>query len=242
MDARIDDKNAVLRAKALQARSQESSLSLHDAWQRLARGDWKIIDAFTDETTCYLLLIVPRETAPAIGSLRLQILEHVLRGDRQKMLAIELGMPCSTIAAAAKQALACLGLTCLPSRVPLALAVVAQGSDGCRARLVAGIARFHHEGREYHVVSIRRPDHGLTAMLPPAEADVLRARIEGHSHRNIADGRRKSPRTIANQLASASRRLGVSGRLEIIGKLVMPGSDAMGAPPRVLGNLARVAD
>src|SRR5262245_50259691 len=62
--------------------------------------------------------------------------------------------------------------------------------------------------------------HGLPAWvfdrrLPAAEADVVRAAVAGSTNADIARRRGTSVRTVANQLASAFRRLGVSGRAEL---------------------------
>jgi DNA-binding CsgD family transcriptional regulator len=143
----------------------------------------------------------------------------MLHGYGQKILAMDLGVACSTIASTGKQALACMGFDCLPSRVPLALVVVAQASEDEARSQFGSVCAFTHGERLHFILAIPRPDRDLARLLPPAEVEVMRARIEGQSHQLIARVRRTSERTIANQLASASRRLGVSGRLEIIGHL-----------------------
>ncbi|HEY0463031.1 MAG TPA: hypothetical protein VGC79_02430, partial [Polyangiaceae bacterium] len=47
---------------------------------------------------------------------------------------------------------------------------------------------------------------------PPAVRDVVCMHTQGESHARIASRRRTSQRTVANQLATAFSRLGVSGR------------------------------
>jgi DNA-binding NarL/FixJ family response regulator len=232
MEARVVADDAVLRSRAVEVSvGRDCFRSLHEVWCQLTRGDCTIADAFTNATTCYLVLTAPVERPPPINPSHLQILERVLQGSEQKTVALDYGLSCSTIATVAKQTLAILGLDCLPSRAPLALVVVAQASNARRAHWLASVGVFQHSGREHQVVSVQRPDWDLASLLPPSEVEVLRARIEGHTHQKIAGLRRTSKRTIANQLASASRRLGVSGRLEIIGRLVLPHRDAA-APPR----------
>jgi DNA-binding CsgD family transcriptional regulator len=55
--------------------------------------------------------------------------------------------------------------------------------------------------------------------LTAAENEVLACAAAGLSNAEIARRRGKSLRTIANQLASAYRKLGVSGRQEVLAQL-----------------------
>lgn len=59
------------------------------------------------------------------------------------------------------------------------------------------------------------PDPSLTAAENEVASDVLR----GLSNAEIAQRRRRSPRTIANQLASIYRKLGLSSRSELAAAL-----------------------
>lgn len=61
----------------------------------------------------------------------------------------------------------------------------------------------------------------LSNLLSPSEAQVVEQVLEGLSNTAIADARNRHPRTVANQLASAYRKLGVGSRSELIG-LVRP--------------------
>jgi DNA-binding CsgD family transcriptional regulator len=55
--------------------------------------------------------------------------------------------------------------------------------------------------------------------LTPAERQVLALLLEGRTASEIAARRSTSPRTVANQLASIYRKLGVQGRRELIARL-----------------------
>lgn len=193
--------------------------ALYDIWQQLTTGAWNAVQALCREASCYLVLDEAPLNKSPIRPHHLHILERVLHGNGQKILAMDLGLAGSTVAATAKQALAALGFECLPSRVPLALVLIGRASNDSARTKQAKVHTFHVSGHRYRIVALERPDRHLETLLPPAEVEVMKARIEGQSHRRIACLRRTSQRTIANQLASASRRLGVSGRLEIIGHL-----------------------
>ena len=74
-------------------------------------------------------------------------------------------------------------------------------------------------GETLVVVSVlvgRELDHGLTA----AEREVALDAARGLSNVMIARGRSRSPRTIANQLASIYRKLGVASRAELAALLL----------------------
>ena len=222
MNARIGDDNVVLRAKAEVAAANAELHSLREIWERLVSGAYRVVDTFSDEQSCYLVLTQAAPGKPPLSPFQVEVLEKVLCGVGQKLVAFEHACSCSTITTSARQALAELGVDCQPSRVPLPLVLAAQASNVSNRHLAARVASFLHDKQTYRVVSMPRPDCHLDESLSPAEVEVVRGRIEGWSHQTIAGVRRTSVRTVANQLASAARRLGSSGRLEIISRLMAP--------------------
>lgn len=84
---------------------------------------------------------------------------------------------------------------------------------GLRATTVRG-----PEG-EYLVLS--RPVDGprLPTSLSDAEADVARRVVAGETNEQIAANRGTSARTVANQIASIFRKLGVASRTELVAML-----------------------
>ena len=66
------------------------------------------------------------------------------------------------------------------------------------------------------MLSVALPDAELRCRLSKAELTVAHALIQGKSHAEICAERGTSPRTIANQLSSIYRKLGVSGRREFL--------------------------
>lgn len=222
MDTRIETMGP-LRTGALAAlRDNAESKHRNEVWQELICSVSQIVDTFYDETHAYLILRRVHGRRLLMTPIQLTILEQSLNGICQNNLAIDLRLSNATIATQAKKALSRLGLSCIPSRVPLPLVLLAQSIGNCREDSRSPAADLTYEGARYHVLQLRRPDVALARVLPPAEAQVLRARLEGQSHRSIAVRRRTSARTIANQLASAARRLGVSGRIEILYRLAVP--------------------
>jgi DNA-binding NarL/FixJ family response regulator len=67
----------------------------------------------------------------------------------------------------------------------------------------------------YVVISLPPPLTALLGRCTPAERDVLPDLIAGRSNSEIARRRRRSVRTVANQVASLLRRLGAGSRREL---------------------------
>jgi DNA-binding NarL/FixJ family response regulator len=76
-------------------------------------------------------------------------------------------------------------------------------------------------GEKLVVVSLPRPDGGLRAeLLSATERSVARDVVAGLSNAAIARKRARSARTVANQIASIYRKLGVSSRAELTARLL----------------------
>lgn len=76
--------------------------------------------------------------------------------------------------------------------------------------------RFELEGEEFALLEWPVRARAGVAALTPAQREVLALAVEGLSNAEIARRRRRSPRTVANQLAALFRRLGVRSRFELI--------------------------
>jgi DNA-binding NarL/FixJ family response regulator len=137
-----------------------------------------------------------------------KILEHVVLGGSPKAIAMDLNLAGSTIACVIKQALGALGVG--STRVPLGLAILVHAARGLPAAEMDRRTGFVCQGVECEIFSAPLPS--LTGVLSPAVREVVCLHAQGHSHARIAARRRTSQRTVANQLATAFIRLGVSGR------------------------------
>jgi DNA-binding NarL/FixJ family response regulator len=85
---------------------------------------------------------------------------------------------------------------------------------------VARVSTLAQNHQKVQVVSAPRPDLRLPARLSNAELSVVRRLLEGSSHAQISSERGTSARTVANQLATAFRKLGVSGRGQLVDRLI----------------------
>ncbi len=202
-------------------------------WGELVAGTCKIESSLYDPGTW--AVVVTHDPEPAFGPLgRLrtrdaEILEQALIRGVRKSVAVEAGLSCSSVAVILQSCFHFMGLSCLPSRIPPLLVAAAH-------------ARLHHDsggwtgarpvpGTKFlrQKISVARPDTALAAWLAPAEHAVVGFLVEGKSYAEIARLRETSVRTVANQIASAFRRLGVSGRSDLLCLLARWGLES--APP-----------
>jgi DNA-binding CsgD family transcriptional regulator len=93
---------------------------------------------------------------------------------------------------------------------------------GPPAGLVA--TRFELAGDAFALLEWPVAVRAAIASLSPAECEVLELLLEGLSNAQIARRRGRSPRTIANRVASMFRRLGVRSRLELFAALSAGGA------------------
>jgi DNA-binding CsgD family transcriptional regulator len=189
-------------------------------WAMLTSGECFVLDGHCSDDQCFL--IVERRRQPLgrflVGS-RVKLLERILLGQSQKAVAIDFRLAVSTVALACSDCLRVMGRNHLSSRVPPLLVMAAHAAHGLKLP-PARAQRVTRGHAEHWVLSAKRPDLKLTGDLTQAEEAVTRLLVEGHPHARIAALRDASPRTIANQLASAFRKLGISGRAELLSRLI----------------------
>lgn len=78
------------------------------------------------------------------------------------------------------------------------------------------MTRFEHEGEQFAVLSFDQLAAALPGGLSEAEAMVALLVVAGRSNRDIARARGVTERTVANQLSSLYRKLGIRSRGELI--------------------------
>jgi DNA-binding NarL/FixJ family response regulator len=144
----------------------------------------------------------PRDPAVcAVGALsnrQRQVAELAARGLAQKVIADDLGIAQSTVATHLRKVLRRTGLR----RFQLPAAMLGHADRG------AGVG----------------PD---LAELTTAEREIIAAALDGWSNAQIARRRQRSPRTVANQLAAAYRKLSVASRGELFAAVrLVGGADA----------------
>jgi len=197
----------------------DEAANLADLWRGLTSGSCKVEDTQFSAQTCSLVVSrghrVSRAGA-ALGGRDIEVLNQALLDGVRKSVAAEFELCPSSIAEILRRSLAFMGLSCWPSRIPLivVMAAHARHAQASQAPKPRAIAKKRPLLRQ--IVNVSRPDGELAGCLSPAEYAVTRLLIEGNSYAEMAELRRTSPRTVANQLASAFSRLGVSSRAELL--------------------------
>jgi DNA-binding CsgD family transcriptional regulator len=213
--------------------AQTDTFDLSRLWHELVIGNWRFRDVFCTEQRSYALL---EETAAGcarpVPCRTLEVLARFLTGETQKSLSFELGLGLSTVASRIQGAIRAIGLRCNGSRAPVLLSLAAHAA--CRPAPVWGRQSqlFDSQLGQLSVISFQRLDLDFPVCLSVAESAVLRALVDGQSHAEISAARESSSRTVANQVASAFRKLSVSGRGELIQLLIAHSLYGHAAPRR----------
>lgn len=214
-----DLRECIVRAEAFAS----VPLDCRAVWYDLVAGNSKIVDAFFSTDRCYLVLTSAQAVPPAKErrTLDLRVLERLATGTPQKVVSADLGISASSVTTSASHYLNFLGICCRPSKIPVLLVMLACASATGRALRDARMSVVELDGKRFHGISSPRPELTTAHVLSKAQLEAVSLLIEGRPHAQIAEARRTSMRTVANQLASAYQRLGVSGRGELMRALAL---------------------
>ena len=223
--------------------SVASSLALDHLWMLFMSGVYRLDEYRFSDTECQIRIRYPdpNERLPALSARTRRIFERVLLGESQTTVAIDLGLSSSSVAGACKQAVSGIAVEHRARCTPVVLIIAAHAAHGFRFPEALTCSR--RAGNGSLTLRLARPDLMLPAILSPREQDLVRRVVEGWSTSSLAAERPTSKRTIANQLASIFQKLGISGRGELLARLVrdhsaMWASTALSEQP---GGLKRVA-
>jgi len=148
--------------------------------------------------------VLPRR-GRALSRKEREVFERLVGGSCQKEIAYDIGVALTTVSAHVRFSLHKLGLENWETAV-LVVAALEHGvavPDGGSEDEATVEREVHLSEREL-------------ARLTNAERVVALFAVDGHTNAQIASIRQCSPRTVANQVASAFRKLGVRCRLELI--------------------------
>lgn len=214
-------RDGAARVLALRADASGSApCSLGQVWEDLVSGRSVLVSAFSDEQRCYAIFRQVTDGARrALRARDRELVEHNLLGESEKVLAYDRGVSISTVAGRLSCGLRSMGLESRAAQVPILVSIAVHAFHG-EARWQRYGAELPFGRTSHRLVSAPRPDLALPATLTLAEQHVVRLLIEGSSHAQIALARNRSERTIANQLASAFQKLGVSGRRPLLSHLI----------------------
>ncbi len=184
---------------------------LAELWRSLIEGRLFIVETTLRDGRCVVRLGSRPRTADPIRARDASLLERVLCGEPQKVVADCARVNPSTLSMRCSKVLRSIGAHMPVSRASVALVIAAHSARGFpfpKARIESTAA---HET----VVTLDFPENVGTWPVSVGEAAVLRMTVEGLSHREIAVARGTSRRTVANQLAAIFKKLRISGRAEL---------------------------
>lgn len=196
----------------------EKGIDLADLWRGLVSGHFFLSSSYYRAGRCYTILRKSERTSRRPSPTAVRVLERVLAGESQKLLACELGLTSPTIASYCSGALRGVAYERLSSRAPIVVVMAALAARGV-ALPEARLEETLEDGS--WVISVETPGRSYATKLSPGEWEVARATIEGKTHAEIARARGTSRRTIANQLASVFSKLRAFGRSELRAKAVV---------------------
>ncbi|HTQ04515.1 MAG TPA: helix-turn-helix transcriptional regulator [Polyangiaceae bacterium] len=210
--------------------SAGTPFELAELWNRLSAGSWRVRDVFSTGDRLFAVTEQNERTPRRRGTRGAAMTEQVLLGQSAKSVAIERRVSDSAVALAIKVHLGMMGLRCRVRGVPHIVVMAARAARMPGARQVRGrIALVPNAERISWVVSVVCPDLSLLDALSAAERSVLLQLLEGKSYVQIAGARQTSTRTVANQVGTAFRKLGVSGHGQTLDRLM---SRTLSTPPR----------
>jgi DNA-binding NarL/FixJ family response regulator len=187
----------------------------------LLAGSFRLVELVRDDAVCRAVL--RRERPPGrLTARERSVIERLIAGSSQKTVSFDLGVALTTVSVHLRVALDKLGIRRWEHAV-LAGCIVAVGGDRAVESGSGAKPGPLDPDERLAVAKVELAPDSLAA-LTSAEREVALLVVDGLTNAEIGVQRRSSPRTVANQIASVFRKLGVHGRLELIRSL------ALGAP------------
>ncbi len=211
--ARESLKEAVRRIE--RARSRTGRIDPDTAmsnWEGLVQGRWSLVDRFDTDRRRFVVAIKndPAHLDPrGLSARERQVAEYVGLGRSSKEISYMLGVSSSAVTNCTARAQAKLGLS---SRTELATFFAPAG-------LRAKLAEVSIAGEELLVGAYPLVNENCVMSLTDAERTVLGHLLAGSTNSDIAQRRRTSDRTIANQVQSIFNKLKVRSRSELAARL-----------------------
>lgn len=184
------------------------SASDQELWPALLAGRWSLLDVFTAASTRYIVAYEnPAEPATfrALSPREQSVLELALAGRSGKWIALELQLSESAVTRTLRTALRRIGATDIAALAGVRTAVF-EPLEGLNLGVDLALARL-------------TPTALSRASLSDAERAIVVGILGGKRIAAIARERGTSPRTVAHQIASTYKKLGVSSRRELLALL-----------------------
>ena len=205
---------------ALAARDSASELvPLGSLLEALATGESRVAAYFLSDNIYYLVLrAAAGEPSTPCCQRGVDILRRILLGEPQKVIALDLHLSDTSVAMIAARVMRAFGFDGPAKRIPIVLMMAA------RAELEPGgvwvpCSTVNRLDGVYRVVRVERPSPAVLEGLSECEQSIVELRLERRSNAEIARARNRSDNTVANQISTIRRKLGVPSRSGVLSLL-----------------------
>jgi DNA-binding CsgD family transcriptional regulator len=187
-------------------------------WRSLTAGRLGVIETFMAGGCCCVITEERADSAQvyALTDREIVLLHRTFQTETQKVLAAGFDLSVAAISQLLGAALQRLGVTCRVGCTPLPIVLAALRYCGVIALPTAYVTIHEDQGRRYVALALPALDASLLPGLSSAEREVAAHHAAGATYGQIAARRITSPRTVANQIASLSKKLDVHGRFDLI--------------------------
>lgn len=219
-----------LRSAPLRLAREADGEVVERLWSQILDGHWELL-CYADREGIALMLLGerPERSRRPLSRQEELVVAMTATGAANKRISYELQMSPSTVSTHLRRALAKMGFSG-PHQASIVHAFLfgktrapglASPAAPSRPWAALRMAELTTDGRRIKVVFLSRRNRPSELTL--AECEVAWSAAQGLSNSVIAVERGRSARTIANQLASAFRKLGVASRSELAAALLVAG-------------------
>jgi DNA-binding CsgD family transcriptional regulator len=199
-------------------------------WRALVGGQWSIVATCAAEGRRMILgrRIRPGTRDPRTLSPRVRdVIGYAAMGHSNKLIAYVMGISAPAVAKHLRRAQKTIGVSTRRELIALFDGGAETADPRAPAKLTPELPRpyqlrvYRLQDSDGEFVLFDWPirQRPLPRSLTSAEREVVRRALAGESNPEIARGRGTSTRTVANQMASVFRKLGVGSRLELFALL-----------------------
>jgi DNA-binding CsgD family transcriptional regulator len=187
-------------------------------WRSLTNGRLGVVETFSTGGCC-CAITEERAADPDVHRLtdrEIVLLHRTFQTETQKVLAAGFDLSVAAISQLLGGALQKLGVSGRVGCTPLPIVLAALRYCGVVELPQAYVTSHEDQGRRYVALGLPAFDSSLLPGLSSAEREVAAHHAAGATYGQIASRRMTSPRTVANQIASLSKKLEVHGRFDLI--------------------------
>ena len=187
-------------------------------WRSLTNGRLCVVETFMAGGCCCAIAEERASTSHvyALTDREIVLLHRTFQTETQKVLAAGFDLSVAAISQLLGGALQKLGVTGRVGCTPLPIVLAALRHCGVVELPAAYVTSLENEGRRYVAMALPALDPKLLPGLSGAEREVATHHAAGATYGQVALRRSTSPRTVANQIASLSKKLDVHGRFDLI--------------------------